>query len=113
MYRPTFLTSVLVGGEWSTSTPRPLYPRGKSPHYSLDRRLSEPQSRSGRHGEVKIVASTGTGTPTPSSSSQSLSSGGGAYFLEEENLCIIFQYMRHFPERRLVKFSWRLIIRLF
>jgi hypothetical protein len=29
-------------------TPRPLYPRGKSPRYPLDRRLGGPQSRSGR-----------------------------------------------------------------
>jgi hypothetical protein len=33
-------------------TPRPLYPQGKSPWYPLDR-LSGPQSRSGRCGEVK------------------------------------------------------------
>jgi hypothetical protein len=29
--------------------PRPLYDRGKSPQYPLDR-LGGPQSRSGRHG---------------------------------------------------------------
>jgi hypothetical protein len=34
-------------------TPRPLYPQGKSPWYTLDRRLSGPQSRSGRGGEEK------------------------------------------------------------
>jgi hypothetical protein len=34
-------------------TPRPLYPQGKSPWYSLDRRLGGPQSRSGRGGEDK------------------------------------------------------------
>jgi hypothetical protein len=34
-------------------TPRPLYPQGKSPWYSLDRRLGGPQSRSGRGGEEK------------------------------------------------------------
>jgi hypothetical protein len=33
---------------WVVSfTPRPLYPQGKSPWYSLDRRLGGPQSRSG------------------------------------------------------------------
>jgi hypothetical protein len=32
-------------------TPRPLYPRGKSPLCPLDRRLSGPESRSGRRGE--------------------------------------------------------------
>jgi hypothetical protein len=31
--------------------PRPLYPQGKSPRYSLDRRLGEPQNLSGQHGE--------------------------------------------------------------
>jgi hypothetical protein len=34
-------------------TPRPLYPKGKSPWYPLDRRLGGPQSRSGRCGEEK------------------------------------------------------------
>jgi hypothetical protein len=32
-------------------TPRRLYSQGKSPWYSLDRRLDGPQSRSGRGGE--------------------------------------------------------------
>jgi hypothetical protein len=31
-------------------TPRPLYPRGKRPRYSLDRRLGGPQNRSGHSG---------------------------------------------------------------
>jgi hypothetical protein len=44
-------------------TPRPLYPRNL-----LDRRLGGPQSRSGRHGEEKILDPTGTRTPTPRSS---------------------------------------------
>jgi hypothetical protein len=30
--------------------PRQLYPEGKSPWYSLDRRLGGPQSRSGHSG---------------------------------------------------------------
>jgi hypothetical protein len=34
-------------------TSRPLYRRGKSPHYPLNRRLGGPQSRSGRGGEEK------------------------------------------------------------
>jgi hypothetical protein len=39
---------------WVVSfTRRPLYPRGKSPRYSLDRRLGGPQSRSERYGEEK------------------------------------------------------------
>jgi hypothetical protein len=40
-------------------TPLPLYPRRKSPRYPLYMRLGGPQSRSGRHGEVKILASPG------------------------------------------------------
>jgi hypothetical protein len=32
-------------------TPWPLYSRGKSPRYPLDRRLDGPQSRSERHGK--------------------------------------------------------------
>jgi hypothetical protein len=45
-------------------TPR-LYPWGKSARYQLDRRLGEPQSRSGRREEKNILDPTGTGTPTP------------------------------------------------
>jgi hypothetical protein len=41
-------------------TPRPLYPRGKSPRYPLDRRLGGPQSRSGRSEEENILDPTGT-----------------------------------------------------
>jgi hypothetical protein len=50
-------------------TPLPLYPRGKSPRYPLDRRLGGPQSRSGRRGEEKILDPPGTRAPTPRSSS--------------------------------------------
>jgi hypothetical protein len=51
---------------WVVSfTPPPLYPRGKCPRYLLDRRLGVPNNRSGRHGEEKILDSTGTRTPTP------------------------------------------------
>jgi hypothetical protein len=46
-------------------TPRPLYPRRKSPLYLLDRRLGGPQNRSGRRGEEKILDPTGTRASTP------------------------------------------------
>jgi hypothetical protein len=36
-----------------SSTPRPLYPQGKSSWYPLDRRLGGPRSRSGHGGEKK------------------------------------------------------------
>jgi hypothetical protein len=40
---------------WVVSfTPGPLYPKGRSPWYPLDRRLSGPQSLSGRGGEEKF-----------------------------------------------------------
>jgi hypothetical protein len=39
---------------WAVSfTPRPLYPRGKSSWYPLDRRVGGPQSRSGHGGKEK------------------------------------------------------------
>jgi hypothetical protein len=50
-------------------TPRPLYPRGKSPWYPLDRRLGRPSSRSGRFGGKKNLDPAGIPTPTPWSSS--------------------------------------------
>jgi hypothetical protein len=52
-----FLTSALAGDEWSASRPADLEPGNK------------PQSRCGRHEEVKILAPAGTRTPTPWSSS--------------------------------------------
>jgi hypothetical protein len=38
--------------------PRPLYYRGKSLRYPLDRRFGGPQSRSGRRGEQKVSFSS-------------------------------------------------------
>jgi hypothetical protein len=61
-----------IGTSWRwvvSFTARPLCPRGKSPQYPLDRRFGEPQSRPGRHGEVKILTPAGTRPPTPRSSS--------------------------------------------
>jgi hypothetical protein len=57
----------LVGGKWSTARPCRFTPREKSTRYPLDRRLGEPQSQSGRHGEEKILDPSGTRTPTPRS----------------------------------------------
>jgi hypothetical protein len=65
MYRSLiFLTSALVGGEWSVSRSCRFTP-GKEPRYPFYRRLGGPQSRSGQYGEVKILDPTGTRTPTP------------------------------------------------
>jgi hypothetical protein len=48
------LTSALVADEWSASRPGRITPRERRPPwYPLDRRLGEPQSRSGRGGEQK------------------------------------------------------------
>jgi hypothetical protein len=44
-------------------TPRPLYPRGKSSRYILDRRLGGLQNRSERLGEEEVLDFTGTRTP--------------------------------------------------
>jgi hypothetical protein len=43
--------------EWSASCPCHFTPQGNSPWYPLDRRLGEPQSRSGHCGEVEILQS--------------------------------------------------------
>jgi hypothetical protein len=62
---PSFL-DLGTSFRWVVSfTPLPLYPRGNSPPYPLGRRLGGPQSRSGRHGGLKTLASTGIRTPTP------------------------------------------------
>jgi hypothetical protein len=57
---PYFLTSALAGGELSA-----LRPSRFNSEYPLDRKLGEPQRRSIRLGEEKILDSTGTGTSTP------------------------------------------------
>jgi hypothetical protein len=46
------MTSALNGV--TSFTPLPLYPLGNSPHYVLDRRLSGPQSPSGRYEEKNL-----------------------------------------------------------
>jgi hypothetical protein len=62
-----------TSSRWRVSfTPRPLYPREKSPRYQLNRRLGGSQSWFERHREVKIFETTGTPTPTPRSSSHQL-----------------------------------------
>jgi hypothetical protein len=48
-----FLTSALDWGEWSALHAGRFYLQGKSPCYALDRRLGDPQSRSGHGGEEK------------------------------------------------------------
>jgi hypothetical protein len=63
-----YLTSALVGGEWSASRLGRFTP-GKSLRYQLDKRLGGPRNQSGRHGEENNLAPTGTRTPTPRSSS--------------------------------------------
>jgi hypothetical protein len=64
-----FITSALVGGEWSASRPGRLTPC-KDPRYPLDRRLDGPQIRSGWYEEVKILYPTGTWTPVSRTLSQ-------------------------------------------
>jgi hypothetical protein len=50
----SFLTSSLVGGEWSSSRPDRASPRGKDPRYPLYRRLGGPQSWSGHRGPLPL-----------------------------------------------------------
>jgi hypothetical protein len=50
-------TILKLGSRWMwvvSFTHRPLYPRGKGPQYSLDRRVGGPQFWSERFGEEKI-----------------------------------------------------------
>jgi hypothetical protein len=49
-----FLTSALVGDEWSASRTCCFTPGGTSPWYPLDRRLGGPQRHFGQYGEVYI-----------------------------------------------------------
>jgi hypothetical protein len=56
------LSSVVVGGEWSASRSCRFTSGERAHSYPLDRRLGEPQSRSERYGEVKILDHIGTRT---------------------------------------------------
>jgi hypothetical protein len=62
MYRSTFfLTLALAGGEWSASLLGRFPPR-KGPPVSIGQEVGWPQSRSGQHGDEKILDPTGTRT---------------------------------------------------
>jgi hypothetical protein len=98
MYRSIFLD---LGTSWRwvvSFVLRPLYPWGKNPWYSLARRLGGPQSRSGRHGKVKILAHTRTRTPTPWSSARSqslyrLSYPGPCNHISTYDYCLLSEWM--------------------
>jgi hypothetical protein len=62
-----FLTSALVGDQWSASCPSRFGPRKRTAPYPLDRTLDGPQTVFRRCGEVIIFISIGTRTPTTSS----------------------------------------------
>jgi hypothetical protein len=60
-----FLTSALIGVvSGQLHAPAALAP-GKSPRYPFYRRLGEPQSRSGRYGEVNFFTLPGLELPLP------------------------------------------------
>jgi hypothetical protein len=68
--------------------------RRKNPRYPLDRRLGEPQSRSGLPGGEKILVPTGTRTPTLGrpASSQSL------YRLSYPGSCVTIQGYNYYED---------------
>jgi hypothetical protein len=103
MYRSTF-SWLGTSWRWVVSfTPRPLYHRGKSPRYPLDRRLSGPQSRSERRREDKIVYPSGTRTRTPRSSSLPFTESEGSVWRwykaepDESNHLMLSSYLNLCP----------------
>jgi hypothetical protein len=66
---PRFHDLATSCSKWSASRTCSFTPGESAPGTELDRRLSRPQSRSGRYGEVTILDPTGTRTRTPRSSS--------------------------------------------
>jgi hypothetical protein len=76
-------------------TPRPLYLRRKSPRYPLYRSLGGPQSRSGRHGGMKILDPTrlelrSFGRSARSQSLYRLNSKGASFHKASLSLCVRF-----------------------
>jgi hypothetical protein len=68
MYRSTFfLTSAVVGGEWSASRPARFTPRERTPGTHCIGGWVDP--RAGLDDVEKILDSAGTRTPIPQSSS--------------------------------------------
>jgi hypothetical protein len=56
----SYILDLCTCSRWVVSfMPFLLYPRGKGPQYSLDRRLGGPQNQSGWYGEVNILDPTG------------------------------------------------------
>jgi hypothetical protein len=62
VYVPVFLTSALVRDELLASHSGRFIP-GKEPPLPIEKKLGEPQGRSGRQGEVKILNPTGSASP--------------------------------------------------
>jgi hypothetical protein len=84
---------------------RPLYLWGKNSRYSLNRRLSGPQSRFGRRGEVKILVPTGNPTPIPCSPSRSLLPYR-VHSLGPFNIILIFIFESCILLRLLLQYFW-------
>jgi hypothetical protein len=100
--------------------PRSLYPLGKSPWYLLDRRLSGPQSRSGRGGEEKNSQPQpgieGVLTNLPRRSSVDLVSSNGStvskwrrvfLFYTTSYCCYILMFWRRWRFKSSYSGSWR------
>jgi hypothetical protein len=94
---PTFLNDAINGGEWSASRPRQLYPRGKSPRYQFDSRLSGPQNRSGRCGIEKnflALPKSNPGRPAGSVSLYRLRYPGSLiYYIQAYIFICLFAYL--------------------
>jgi hypothetical protein len=69
MYRSTFHWPATRCKQVISITPWPLHHRGQSPWYTMERRLSGPQSRPGWRREKKVLSPTATRTQTSRSSS--------------------------------------------
>jgi hypothetical protein len=76
-----YSSSILdLGTRWRRMvgfTPRPLYSRGNFLRYPLDRRLVEPQSRSGRCGEEENLAPAGIPSPAVQPAARSYTDRAG------------------------------------
>jgi hypothetical protein len=110
-----------LGTKWRwvvSFTSRLLYPQGKSPRYSLDRKLGGPKSRPGCCGKEKILTPEGNWTRAVQpvaiqTYSVILAYNEGCFMGRLCSSACIFQSQKHFIDLNIIWFKKKSLCRLF